>query len=119
MQLKPVATATPDGKTVIARRYRWIPALVLMEIERIEQRHRELPIRTLEMFEEMERDRLEAQPYQGSGRHPVTVSSRRAVMLEYGYYGSRRLDAESRSHSRAKEPLKNARRSGLRDLFCP
>lgn len=42
------------------------------------------------------------------------ISSRGAVIQEFGEYpGSDRIDAKSRSHSRAKEPLKQSRRAAI------
>jgi len=107
MQLKPVATATPDGNVRIARSYRWIPALVLMEIELIEQEHRELVAETADRLERQLLEMRIAAYYDLHGipgRHPVTVSSRQAVILEVGELSrrnNRRIDRR-RAHERAK-----------------
>lgn len=115
MQLKPVATATPDGNVRIARRYRWIPTSVLMEIELIEMEHREAVIETVERNEERRLESAIAAYYERygfPGRHPMPVSSRRAVIEEFGELPrvmSRGDGLKSRSHSRAKSRFRDRR----------
>ena len=50
----------------------------------------------------------------GFGDHVTVISSNRAASLEPDYaYGSDRIDAESRTHSRNKESLKQRRRDAV------
>lgn len=116
-QTRPVATATPTGDFKAARGYRWFSEAELADIEFARRCHLVAQIEEFhcreqaELRKEEERRRIEALPYQGSGRHPMTVSSRQAVIAEEGTLVRRynRETDKSRSHSRAKARLRDRR----------
>ncbi len=106
---RPVAFATPTGGFKVARAYRWIPEGELRWIEMIEEDFRE---NIAEERREQERRRLEAQPFQGSGQHPVTLGSRRASMLARNLpdgsirkFRRGRDSSRSRTHSRNRDMI--------------
>ena len=119
MQVKPVASASPNGDFHVNRRFRWIPTHTLQRIQADEDNHRE------HVVARVERCGIYTKEFWPTAPTPI-IGSRRAVINKvgglrsyhsldgYGSYGDYKRSAESRGHSRAKKPW---RRNRQRDIF--
>ena len=111
MQIKPVASADPNGLVRIARNHRWIPTTTLQRIQAVEEAYR---FQTMNKVYDHGIYLTDFRPQIS----PPTIGSRRAVITAFNYEDRKESRSEhgqeSRGHEFYKSRLRIQRRRNSR-----